>query len=117
MSTVPTLTPYLSGATEAELEDWGPLEEATGPAMATWGVELWSDGDCSAGIWACDPGPSYWVQAEHEVIHVVAGRMTVTPDDGESTEIKAGDVAVFPKGWAGTWEIHERVRKVYAIFP
>ena len=29
------LTPYLAGATEAELEDWGPLDEATGPEMAT----------------------------------------------------------------------------------
>ena len=52
----------------------------------------------------------------HEVIHLVAGRMTVTPDGGEATEISAGDVAVFPLGWSGTWEIHETVRKVYAIF-
>ena len=42
--------------------------------------------------------------------------MTVTPDGGEPTEIAAGDVAVFPRGWAGTWDIHETVRKVYAIF-
>ena len=117
MADATVLTPYLAGAATAELEDWGPLEEATGPAMATWGLELWAEGDCSAGIWACEAGPSYWVQDEHEVIHVVAGRMTVTPDGGEPTEISAGDVAVFPKGWAGTWDIHETVRKVYAIFP
>ena len=52
----------------------------------------------------------------HEVIHLVAGRMTVTPDGGEPTELGAGDMAVFPKGWSGTWDIHETVRKVYAIF-
>ena len=23
---------------------------------------------------------------------------------------------VFPKGWTGTWELHETVRKVYSIF-
>jgi uncharacterized protein len=34
------LTPIIAGASEAELEDWGPLEEATGPEMATHGVEL-----------------------------------------------------------------------------
>ena len=31
-------------------------------------------------------------------------------------EIGVGDIAVFPLGWSGTWEIHETVRKVYSIF-
>ncbi len=99
-----------------ELEDWGPLEEATGPAMATRGRTIWEDGSLSAGIWECTAGPSYWVQDEHEVIQVLAGRMTVTIDGGEPVELGAGDLAVFPKGWSGTWEIHETIRKVYAIF-
>jgi uncharacterized protein len=114
--TVPTLTPHLAEAATAELEDWGPLEEATGAPMATHGVELWTDGEQSAGIWQCAPGPSHWTLETHEVIHLVAGRMTVTPDGGEPTEIAAGDVAVFPRGWSGSWQIHETVRKVYAIF-
>ena len=50
------------------------------------------------------------------MIHLVAGRMTVTPDGGEASELSAGDMAVFPRGWTGTWDIHETVRKVYAIF-
>lgn len=112
----PVLTPFLSGATTADLEDWGPLEEATGEPMSTSGVELWVDGDSSAGIWECTPGPSRWRLQTHEVIHLVAGRMTVTPDGGEPAEIAAGDVAVFPRGWTGTWDIHQTVRKVYAIF-
>jgi len=109
-------TPHVTDVATAELEDWGPLEEATGPEMTTRGVDLWVDGPLSGGIWECTPGPSYWTQDEHEVIHLVAGRMTVTPDGGEPTELGAGDMAVFPKGWSGTWEIHETVRKVYAIF-
>lgn len=114
--TIPVLTAYLPGAADAELEDWGPLPEATGAPMATRGVEIWVDGECSAGIWQCEPGPSRWALQTHEVIHVVAGRMTVTADGGESVEIGAGDVAVFPRGWTGTWEIHEELRKVYSIF-
>ena len=109
-------TPHVTDVATAELEDWGPLEEATGPEMTTRGVDLWVDGPLSGGIWECTPGPSYWVQDEHEVIHLVAGRMTVTRDGGEPTELGAGDMAVFPKGWSGTWDIHETVRKVYAIF-
>ena len=50
----------------------------------------------------------------HEVIYLVAGSMTVTPDGGEaSVDQASADMAVFPKGWTGTWDIHETVRKVY----
>ena len=52
----------------------------------------------------------------NEVIYVLSGRMTVTPEGGEPTEIGAGDVAVFALGWTGTWDIHETVRKVYSVF-
>ena len=112
-----TATPLLPDASHVtELEDWGPLEEATGAEMLTRGVTLWEDGEASAGVWECTPGPSRWLLETHEVIHLVAGRMTVTPDGGEPSEVRAGDVAVFPRGWAGTWDIHETLRKVYAIF-
>jgi hypothetical protein len=39
-----SLTPYLSGATTAELEDWGPLDGATGAPMSTTGLSLWGGG-------------------------------------------------------------------------
>jgi hypothetical protein len=110
------LTPIIAGAADAELEDWGALDEATGPEMATHGVELWAEGGASAGVWQCAPGPSRWTLETNEVIYLVAGRMTVTPEGGESAEIGVGDMAVFPKGWTGTWDIHETVRKVYSIF-
>ena len=110
------MTPHLNDVATAELEDWGPLEEATGQAMTTAGLEIWVDGSTSGGIWECTPGPSYWTQDEHEVIHIVAGRMTVTRDGEEPVELGAGDMAVFPRGWSGTWVIHETLRKVYAIF-
>jgi uncharacterized cupin superfamily protein len=42
--------------------------------------------------------------------------MTVTPDGGAAQEIGPGDTAVFPRGWAGTWQIHETIRKLYVIF-
>ena len=110
------MTVHLPDVVSGELEDWGPLEEATGPAMSTAGMQVWVDGDASGGVWECTPGPSHWTLETHEVIHLVAGRMTVTPDGGEPTELGAGDMAVFPKGWSGSWDIHETVRKVYAIF-
>ena len=112
----PVLTALLPGATDAELEDWGALEDATGHPMAVHGLELWVDGGKSGGIWQCTAGPSYWRQDENEVIYLLSGRMTVTPDGGEPVDVTAGDIAVFPLGWTGTWDIHETVRKVYAVF-
>ena len=112
------LTPYLASAATAELEDWGPLEEATGEPMQTRGVYHWeneADGQ-SVGVWECTAGPSYWKQEEHEFVHILSGSMTVTPDGGEPLLISAGDTAFFPNGWAGSWQIHETIRKVFVLF-
>jgi hypothetical protein len=114
-------TAFLATAAEAELEDWGPLEEASSAdtPMTTRGLTIWSAPDESgaeAGIWECTAGPSYWVQEETEVIYLLSGSLTVTPEGGKPTTLGPGDVAVFPRGWRGPWELHSTVRKVYVIF-
>jgi uncharacterized protein len=114
-------TTVLAAAATAELEDWGPLEEATSDEvpMQTHGVEMWTGPEGSGqstGIWQCTAGPSYWVQEENEFIYILSGSLTVTPDGGKPATFGAGDCAMFPRGWRGTWDLHETVRKVYAIF-
>ncbi|MCE0765015.1 cupin domain-containing protein [Pseudonocardia kujensis] len=112
-----TPTVLVSDVQSIELEDWGPLPEGTGEPMATAGKKLWTgDNDLEVGLWKCAPGPSRWVFETHESITMFAGRMTVTEDGGASYEIKAGDSAVFPKGWSGTWDIHDEVFKIYTAF-
>ncbi|WP_067848187.1 cupin domain-containing protein [Mycolicibacterium wolinskyi] len=107
----------VSDVNAVALEDWGPLPEATGEPMATAGKKLWTgDGIREFGIWKCAPGPSRWVFETHESITVLSGRMTVTEDGGEPYEVKAGDSAVFPKGWTGNWDIHDTILKVYTVF-
>ena len=114
-------TTVLAAAATAELEDWGPLEEATSEdiPMQTHGLEMWTGPEGSGqstGIWQCTAGPSYWVQEENEFIYILSGSLTVTPDGGKPATFGAGDCAMFPRGWRGTWDLHETVRKVYAIF-
>jgi uncharacterized protein len=116
MTSAVSVTPYLAAAATAELEDWGPLQEATGEPMHTHGVTFWQDGDAEVGVWQCTAGPSRWTLETHEFVHIVAGRMTVTPDGGEPQEVGPGDTAVFARGWSGSWQIHETIRKVYVIF-
>lgn len=104
-------------ATRSDLEDWGPLEEATGAEMQTSGLYLWQDGSGQeSGIWECTPGPSRWELETNEFVHVLSGSMTVTADGADPMEVKGGDTLLFPKGWAGTWQIHETLRKLYVIF-
>ena len=90
------ITSVLAGAADVELEDWGPLEEATAHP----------DGDA----WTRDVGRRREVRrylavhtravvlgAGRERGHLLlSGRMTVTPDGGEPTDVGAGDIAVFP---------------------
>ena len=49
-------------------------------------------------------------------MHILSGSLTVTPDGGSPRKLGPGDAAVFPRGWRGTWDLHETVRKVYVIF-
>jgi uncharacterized cupin superfamily protein len=114
-TTIP-LTTFIRDADKVVLEDSGPLTEATGAEMSTSALTLWTDGDQEIGIWQCTPGPSRWLLETHEFVHIVSGRMTVTIDGGEPVELSSGDTAVFPKGWSGTWDIAETVRKLYVIF-
>ena len=114
-------TTVLSAAATAELEDWGPLEEATSQEvpMQTHGLTMWTGPEGSGqetGIWQCTAGPSHWVQEENEFIYLLSGSLTVTPDGGKPATFGAGDSAMFPRGWRGTWDLHETVRKVYVLF-
>ena len=42
-------TPFLADAATTELEDWGPLDEATGEPMTAAGRTLWQDGEQKSG--------------------------------------------------------------------
>ena len=76
-----------------------------------------ADGTLLSGIWEASEGVSRWEFTDHgEVIHVLDGRMTVRQDEGDEVTLGPGDAAIFPIGWTGTWEIHERIRKLFVIF-
>jgi len=116
-SSTSALTTVISDANSIDLEDWGPLPEATAAPMATGGKKLCpGEGILEFGLWKCAPGPSRWLFETNESITVIEGRMTVSEDNGEAYDIGAGDSAVFAKGWSGTWDIHETVLKVYTVF-
>ena len=71
--------------------------------------------DIFAGTWECDPGVLKLDLDVTEFCHILKGHWVLTSDSGKVTEVKAGDSFVFPKGWKGTAEVKETIRKVYMM--
>jgi uncharacterized cupin superfamily protein len=51
-----------------------------------------------------------------EVCVLLEGHVRLTSETGFTAEFKAGETFVIPKGFKGTWETLEPVRKHYIIF-
>ncbi len=83
------------------------VKQPTQEELEALGIENWNS-------WGCEPSTFDWEYPGRETAYVHEGRVTVKHKDGE-TEIKAGDLVVFPKGMKCTWIVHEAIRKVYTI--
>src|SRR5437762_13127044 len=111
MTDTTAATPFLAAAAAAaDLEDWGPLAEATGEPMQTTGVTLWSDGDQEVGVWECTPGPTGWTLETREAVHILSGRMTVTADGGVRLDVGPGERVALLRGRPGAWQLDEIIR-------
>lgn len=87
--------------------------------IETWTHELFAQEDqgASVGFWKAEVGRSYWAFEDYnEVIYILAGRLVVTQEGGASIQLGPGDVAVFPVGWRGEWDVQEELRKFYVVY-
>ena len=100
----------------------GRRAPANGPAsVADWGT------------WDCDPiktgspngnhafGREFpWTFDKEEKAYILEGSATLTPDDadkyGDPVTIEPRDMVTFPRGWSGSWTVHEFFKKRYAFF-
>ncbi len=70
----------------------------------------------ACGVWRCTPGVvamTDWPYDEFCVL--LSGRVVITPQGGEPREYAQGDAFAIPKGFTGTWDVRETIRKYYAI--
>ena len=70
----------------------------------------------ACGVWQCTPGivaMKDWPYDEFCIL--LSGRVVITPEAGAAQEYAQGDAFVIPRGFTGTWDIRETVRKYYAI--
>lgn len=101
-----------------------PALEHTIPAKVLAGepVKKWHDifidptNQFCVGIWESGIGKWEINFIEDEFIAIIAGKITLTDEHGHAESFGAGDTLVVPKGFKGTWETVEPVKKWYAAF-
>jgi uncharacterized protein len=87
-----------------------------GTPQAFGAVLLQSDDKrVSSGLWECSPGRFTWDFVWDEFVHLHAGHVIVTTQDGQRIELKAGDFATFPRGLKTEWQVLEKVRKTFTV--
>jgi uncharacterized cupin superfamily protein len=107
-------------ATELEAKPLAPpnAEPLSGEIIVRGKVQFVNDDrTIISGVWESDPGTSRWeFLTRGEIVHILAGRMTVQRDGEEAVELTAGSAAYFPIGWTGVWTVIEPVRKLYVVY-
>jgi uncharacterized cupin superfamily protein len=79
--------------------------------MKTWALHTSSDGSMVSGYWEATPGTYHATYTAYEFVHMIAGKIIITPDGGTPVTVTAGDAFVVEADFKGTWEIIEAVRK------
>ena len=93
----------------ADLDGWVVVEG--NPSMKTWVLHTSADGSMMSGYWEATPGTYHATYSAYEFVHVIEGKMTITPDGGTPVHIKAGDAFVVEADFKGLWKIEETIRK------
>ncbi len=91
--------------------------EIGNPERRTWVLYESAPAGLVAGIWECEAG-RWRIQMdpnEHEYMVVLQGRARLHAPDGGFTEVGPGEALVIPAGFAGSFEVLERLRKHFVI--
>jgi uncharacterized protein len=81
-------------------------EKPTPEKLQALKIDTWSP-------WECEPSTFDWSYDTNETAYVLDGLVTVTCPDGQKVEIGPGDLVRFPRGLSCTWEVKQKIRKVF----
>ncbi|MBD8595882.1 DUF861 domain-containing protein [Pseudomonas sp. CFBP 8758] len=86
------------------------------PAPKAWSATLFSAANLRIGLWQCEPYARKQVQpAYSELMFILEGAVTLTPEQGDACTVSAGEVVVVPAGATNAWSSEQTVRKVFCI--
>lgn len=96
-----------------DLDGWVKTEGT--PSMKTWVQHTSADGSVISGTWAATPGSWHATYKFYEFVHLIEGRIIITPDGGAPVTLTPGDAFVVEPGFTGTWKVEEPVLKHFCI--
>ena len=83
------------------------IEKPDQQKLDSLGVDRWSS-------WECDASTFDWEYDSDEVCYILEGKVKVkTPE--EEVEVNKDDLVTFPKGLKCTWNVLDKIRKVYTF--
>ena len=97
----------------SDLEGWTVVSGS--PTMKTFVQHTTADGKVLSGTWQATPGTYHATYTDYEFVHLISGRIIITPDGGEAVEVGPGDAFVVEADFKGTWEIVEPVTKHFVV--
>lgn len=99
------------------LECWGTAGLPGTPPMQISGLKKAIPGEESvdAGIFQITPGTYRRAVKQAEVMHILCGRGSFTPDGADTVTFTHGDTLFFEANTEGTWVVSETMRKVYVV--
>ncbi len=103
----------LENTDTADLAGWVVVEGK--PTMKTTVQHTTADGKVLSGTWQATPGTWHATYTDYEFVHLIAGRIVITPDGGAPVEVGPGDAFVVEKDFKGTWKIVEPVTKHFVV--
>ncbi len=99
---------------ESTLSASAPNKDVFESSLLLWPAP--TTGYMTSGIWEANPGHLDGKRVGWaEICYIIEGRATITTEGGAAEEIGPGDVLHLPEGWRGSWDIHEKVRKFFAM--
>ncbi len=96
-----------------DLPGWVAVEGR--PTMQTAVQHTTADGKVLSGTWRASPGTYHATYTDYEFVHMIAGRIIITPDGGTPVEVGPGDAFVVEADFKGTWQILEPVTKHFVV--
>ena len=112
---MPEISIQTQCASLTDLVDVDSFGEPVGPLPRQTDKGFYQEGNMICGTWECESGTMELDLDVTEFCHLLEGHWKFTSNSGQVSEVKAGDSWVFPRGWKGTAEVIERVRKVYMM--
>lgn len=116
---------------DAEMPAWPmqidldlPLQPCTPPAAEVlltatpnaWSQTLFTAANLRIGLWECEAYGRKTVEPGYcELMHIIRGVVTLTPQQGLPCAVHAGETVVVPAGASNAWISLEKVRKVFCI--